>query len=50
MEFFQTKMGHKFFNKDFPRLVRALEKIADMLEKKTKISDDSNNESHRSQD
>ncbi len=35
-EFFQTGMGHSFFNGTLPRLVRALERIADELEARRK--------------
>lgn len=42
-QFFQTKMGMKFFNADVPRLIRALERIADQLEKEP--SNDDANES-----
>jgi len=31
-QFFQTLMGRKFFEADVPRLVRAVERIADALE------------------
>ena len=31
-KFFQTHMGRKFFESDFPRMVRVLEKIAKILE------------------
>ena len=31
-EFFQTPMGHKFYQSDVPRIADALEKIADRLE------------------
>lgn len=33
MEFYLTKMGHKFYTADVPRIARALERIADALEK-----------------
>ena len=32
-EFFQTGMGHKFYDSDVPRIVKALERIAAALEK-----------------
>lgn len=32
-EFFQTGMGQKFFEGTVPRIVKALERIADALEK-----------------
>jgi hypothetical protein len=32
--FFQTMMGKKFFEADVPRLVKALERIAEALEEK----------------
>ncbi len=31
-EFFQTKMGSKFYSGDIPRMINALERIADALE------------------
>ena len=37
MDFFQTKMGYKFFTADFPRLIKALERIADLLEKQSEL-------------
>lgn len=30
-EFFQTRMGHKFYEGTMPRLIAALERIADSL-------------------
>ena len=32
MEFFQTVMGRKFFDVQVPKLINALERIADALE------------------
>ena len=32
IEFFQTQMGHKFYESDVPRIASALERIADRLE------------------
>jgi len=32
-QFFQSMRGAKFFEADVPRLIRALERIADALEK-----------------
>jgi hypothetical protein len=31
-EFFKTRMGHKFYDTDIPRLTLALEKIGHLLE------------------
>lgn len=31
-EFFQTRMGQKFYEADVPRIVKSLERIAEMLE------------------
>lgn len=36
MEFYNTKMGHQFYNSDFPRMVKALEKIGGAMEKTAK--------------
>lgn len=33
MDFFQTKMGYKFFEADVPRIAKALETIASCMEK-----------------
>lgn len=33
IQFFQSMMGRKFFDADVPRLIKALERIADALEK-----------------
>ena len=33
MNFFQTVMGRKFYESDVPRLIKALEKIGNQLEK-----------------
>ena len=33
-EFFKTIMGRKFYEADVPRLIKALERIANALEKK----------------
>jgi hypothetical protein len=35
IQFFQTRMGAKFYEVDVPRIARALERIADGLNKKT---------------
>jgi hypothetical protein len=32
-EFFQTRIGHKFYDVDVPRIAKALERIAALLEK-----------------
>lgn len=45
MEFFQTVMGRKFFEGQVPKLIKALERIADALEdiaeqKETKDKED----------
>ncbi len=34
IEFFQTQMGHKFYESDVPRIAKALERIADKLDVK----------------
>lgn len=34
IEFYQTKLGQKFYNADFPRLVSAVEKLAGEAEKR----------------
>jgi len=39
-EFFQTVMGHRFYEGDVPRLVKALERIADALEKRNETNDE----------
>lgn len=36
IEFYQTKLGQKFYNSDFPRLVSAVEKLAREAEKESK--------------
>lgn len=33
-EFFKTPMGRKFYEQDFPDLIKQLKRIADSLEKK----------------
>jgi transposase-like protein len=33
LEFFQTRLGHKFYEADVPRLITAMERIANALEK-----------------
>ena len=33
-EFYKTYMGHKFFESDFPEMVKQLKRIADALEKR----------------
>ena len=33
IEFYQTRMGHKFYEADVPRIVKALEIIAEKLDK-----------------
>jgi hypothetical protein len=37
-EFFQTVMGHRFYEGQLPRLIKALERIADCLEKNNEKS------------
>ena len=37
--FFKTMMGAKFYQADVPRLVKALEKIAEELEKANKLKE-----------
>lgn len=39
-EFFQTVMGHKFYEADVPRVAKALERIASALEKRNEDPDD----------
>jgi hypothetical protein len=39
-EFFQTRMGQKFYEGTMPRLVKALERIADSLGRITDSLDD----------
>lgn len=39
-QFFQTRMGVKFFQSDIPRLVAALERIAKQLEERSQADDD----------
>jgi hypothetical protein len=34
IQFFQTVMGHRFYEADVPRLINALERIAKALEKR----------------
>lgn len=36
-EFFQTLMGKRFYEGDVPRIIKALERIADALEKSTPV-------------
>lgn len=33
MNFFETRMGHKFFDNDVPRMIKAVERVADAMEK-----------------
>lgn len=40
VDFFQTRMGAKFFNADLPRLIKALERIATQLEERSQADDD----------
>ena len=46
-EFFQTRMGQKFYEADVPRMIKALERIADALEvgNGVLVKDDTNEES-----
>ena len=32
-DFFQTRMGQKFYNRDIPAIINTLNRIADALEK-----------------
>ena len=38
-EFHETKMGRYFYDGNVPRLIRALERIADALEKQNEMKD-----------
>lgn len=39
MDFFQTGMGHKYYNNDFPAMVKNLERIAVALEKQNELAE-----------
>jgi len=39
VEFFQSRMGHIFYEGTVPRMVRALERIADALEKANELEE-----------
>jgi len=39
VEFFQTRMGRKFYEVDVPNIAKSLEKIANFLEKNAKEKD-----------
>ena len=39
MNFHETKMGHQFYMSDFPRMVKALEKIGDAMEKQASANE-----------
>jgi hypothetical protein len=42
IEFFQTVMGHRFYEGDVPRITKALERIATCLEKMMENKDADN--------
>lgn len=39
IQFFQSVMGHKFYEADVPHLIRALERIATALEKQNELAE-----------
>jgi len=39
-QFYETLKGRKFFEADLPRLIKALERVADQLEKANQSSSD----------
>ena len=39
VEFFQTRMGQIFYEGMFPRLVRAVERLADAIEKANELEE-----------
>lgn len=45
MKFFQTVMGRKFFEGQLPRLIKALERIADELKRANNLKEGTNEES-----
>ena len=38
-EFFQTRMGQKFFEGDIPALIAAINRLADAVEKSNSLAD-----------
>ena len=42
-EFFETRMGQKFYESTAPRIAEALERIADCMEAKVKTETDKEN-------
>ncbi|UCC72021.1 MAG: hypothetical protein JSV86_16885 [Gemmatimonadota bacterium] len=45
IEFWQTRMGHKFYQADVPRIAKALERIADALERGAVMPSDAQDDS-----
>ncbi len=44
-EFFQTQMGRKFYEHDFPALIKAVNRLADAMEESNRISEERTKES-----
>ncbi len=44
MKFFQTMMGRKFFEGQLPRLIKALEKIAEELKRANDLKEEAKEE------
>lgn len=38
-EFFQTAMGRKFYESDFPKMIKAIERLATAIEKANDIAE-----------
>jgi hypothetical protein len=45
-DFFQTRMGHHFYESTAPRIAKALERIADALEKQNAARKEANDQEH----
>ena len=40
IEFFQTKMGQKYYNNDLPKLIESQNRLAAAIEKQNKLEDE----------
>ena len=38
-QFFQTQMGHKYYQSDLPRQIKAMNRLAEAIEKQNELAD-----------
>lgn len=40
MDFFQTGMGQKYYNRDFPKMIKAMDRLAEAMEKSNQLKEE----------